>query len=340
MLEAQFADVPGPIKLTVNASFVFTADIGKTERVSVTLYLPRVSVVGGHIYVYKVDISDIFQGLKGYVSNSVSVLADADGTPSSLIGNTCVILGGGIKKSEWQGVDDITNKLYNNPKALLWSRKPIGITDDVPVYRVYMSELKNSGLYFISDDSYLSLGGVGPSFPFSALKPNCHLRYANLQDLSTPGNYYVHTLINYVDTITCRFNVLADPVCEQLYLITYINSYGVKECLLITGEAKYVPAFTERESIVQMDEYEQMRNIPAESTIREKLTVQTGVQSPDRQRSFRDMLVSPLVWFTDENDNKRRCKITCEGYELQLIQRKPFNLTLNVDFMDEDTCVI
>lgn len=314
------------------ANSLISSDL-RSISVSLNLSPYRIS---GNISYYRLDISDLFQDMDGYFSASISISVSSGSWQMYLASDEDIIMGGGVSKNKWFGPDIAALVYYNVSDRLLIGRKQVGLYQNYPLYRFYLSELKYSGLYMLYDIRSISLNKGPLHYYFNRIHPYGHLFFADLSDITEVGMY---SLVPYQQQTSLYIEVVSDPVAEQSHLIRYINSYGVMECLLVTGEVIYVPEFTDAEASLQMDMYGQLRNIPSTSTMREKLTIQTGYQTQDRQLMFRDMLTSKWVWI-DYDGETRRCKITCEGYEKQLTQTKPFNLTLNVDFMDDDTCVL
>lgn len=332
----------GPAVFKLNMDMYCTYDVNEAPKhIEIELSVPFHDVVDEQ-YLYKVNLTDLFQGLRGYVgcvNSCVAEFLDFEGEVEetiTIVDALSTFVGGGVSKRRFADLQQ--SDLVDNPTALLTSRLPHHYSNDIPSYEVYQSELAGAPVYLLlTNPALYRILTYGPTLYFSPVESSM---LCSSTSFPNTGGCELEEYVDNQWLIRAWISIVKDPDCEQKHLITFVNSYGVKESVLIWGEAEYAPEFTEAESVIQMDGLEQMRNIPAKSTIRDKMTVQTGFQSADRQTMFLDMLISPLVWLSSNGGEARRCKITCEGYKRQLVQSKPFNLTLNVDFMDEDTCVL
>lgn len=207
----------------------------------------------------------------------------------------------------------------------------------------YRSELKNADLFFVkAEDTSLSvmLGGtISKTVYYNSSSNIGVLKGEDLTKTHRVGarlrKYYfcLATLLNEDNEPVAEYtiNINDDPECDEMHLFRFINSFGVWECMLMTGEAQNNPEAEDPEIF----ESETAAYVRQKSMQRRQLTerysLSTGHLDTARLRTLKDLLRSEQVQILIDNE-WYDCKTTA-SIDVSAIIRTPQSVQLDVELL-------
>ena len=210
----------------------------------------------------------------------------------------------------------------------------------------YRSELKNMDLFFAkADDTTLSIliGGAledtayyNSSSTIGALSgaelAGTHRVIVNGRPKQITYNFCLATLLDDNEEPLAQYNIniINDPKSDEMHLFRFINTFGVWECMLITGEAQNNPEAEDPEIFESETNYILQKSMQRRE-ITERYSLSTGHLDTIRLRILKELLRSEHVQMRI-NEDWYDCKVTA-SIDMSVVIRTPQSVQLDVELL-------
>ena len=334
---------------SIDDVFVFELDIYSTLPVNTSLYQGVYRILpykSGDKYYVKFDISQDIDPFTQYLVNSevsngeIGFIVNRIEAGESFQFEAKAIPGGIPDKLFYELDFENTNifeKKFKNifSSFLLTTRKVFEQT-------IIIRESELSVMSFFYDDNYeYSLRCNSKKFVINPFISNhlklCFADFKVAYDFLDPDDGLMKLCVD--GGVILSINVIPDDLSEEMYILEFRNSLGFLEKILLQGEAKEVPGFSDAEYYLSNENYF-LEKKSKKTKISKKIELGSGSKLVHELDFLMDALASDEVYFIDvQEKTKQKCKIS-SALSYPKMQNFPNSVTIQVDFLQEDENVL
>ena len=247
---------------------------------------------------------------------------------------------GGVSKPFLRYLDDNNTDIFNY-KMMDYTRN-FFMTTRTNGRHIVMRESEVMPLFYIGDDNnrpYI-ITEHGREY-HTMIAPDYGKIYAYtfnmLNEASDGFKKSAYYAIYVGDDFVCDITIKQSAKIPHRYLIEFINSYGVRERIEVSGKKTAKPSFEkdnayERYDSVIDDYVEKNERLG----LREVIQAESGYKSIEEFFFLRDMLQSSRRWIVDAEGNKHEVRITIDNFQHDMHPDKPGSVSFSIRAIDED----